>query len=98
MGKKALKDDVKEKNQKIKEKLVKDFDEMKKYFEKKINDLEGKLGEKINTFEDRTQNIEKKTLWRIQDCEEMLKKRITEEYVDDSCLALEEKLKRDVLF
>jgi hypothetical protein len=28
----------------------------------------------------------------------MLKKRITEEYVDDSCLALEEKLKRDVFF
>ncbi len=28
----------------------------------------------------------------------MLKKRITEEYVDDSCVALEEKLKRDVIF
>ncbi|EGR30463.1 scp-like extracellular protein, putative [Ichthyophthirius multifiliis] len=96
IGKKALKDDVKEKNQKIKEKLVKDFDEMKKYFEKKIVNLEAKLNDKINTFEDRTQNIEKKTLWKIQDCEEMLKKRITEEYVDDSCIALEEKLKRDV--
>ena len=41
-------------------------------------------------------NIEKKTLWKISDIDEILKRRITEDYVDDSCRALEEKLKREV--
>ncbi len=41
-------------------------------------------------------NNEKRTLWKISDLEEMMKKRITMEYVDDSTRALEEKLKREV--
>jgi hypothetical protein len=42
------------------------------------------------------QNVEKKTLWKIQDCEEMIKNRITVDYVDDSIKTLEAKLLRNV--
>lgn len=43
------------------------------------------------------ENLEKKTFWKMHECEEMLKKKITEEYVDDSCKFLEDRIKRDVI-
>lgn len=42
-------------------------------------------------------NLEKKTLWKIQDLEEIVKRRITEEYVDDSLRIFEERIKRELI-
>lgn len=42
-------------------------------------------------------NLEKKTLWKIQDLEEIVKRRITEEYVDDSLRIFEERMKRELI-
>ncbi|KAL4485655.1 hypothetical protein ABPG72_010917 [Tetrahymena utriculariae] len=95
--KKAVKEEVKEKHKKLKVKVSTEIEEIKKYFEKKVVDLDTKYATKINQFEDKVQAIEKKTLWKIQDCEEMMKKRITEDYVDDSIKALEDKIRREVI-
>jgi hypothetical protein len=35
----------------------------------------------IGNFENTLQNTEKKTIWKINDCEELLKKRINDEFV-----------------
>lgn len=40
--------------------------------------------------------LEKKTLWKIQDLEEIIKRRITEEYVDDSLRLFEERMKKEL--
>ncbi len=37
---------------------------------------------KLNGFENLTKEMEKKTLWKITQCEEALMKKITPEYVD----------------
>jgi hypothetical protein len=41
-------------------------------------------------------DTEKKTLWRINDCEEVMKSKITEIYVNESLRGLEDRLKREV--
>jgi hypothetical protein len=74
-----------------------DLSSLRDSTDKKFRELEKNLMGEINGFKDRCMDVEKKTLWRIQDCEEMLKKRITQEYVDDSIQGLEEKLTRDIL-
>ena len=47
-----------------------------------MKELEGRVNKKIGDFENMTANVEKKTLWKITQCEESLSKRITPEYVD----------------
>jgi len=51
--KKAVKEEVKEKHKKLKTRLIAEIDEIKKYFDKKITDIDGKYTEKISVFEDR---------------------------------------------
>ena len=51
--KKAVKDEVKEKHKKLKTRLIAEIDEIKKYFDKKITDIDVKYTEKISVFEDR---------------------------------------------
>lgn len=46
----------------------------------------------IGNFENTLQNTEKKTIWKINDCEELLKKRINDEFVITQIQKLEEKL------
>lgn len=51
--KKAVKEEVKEKHKKLKTRLIAEIDEIKKYFDKKILDIDVKYTEKISVFEDR---------------------------------------------
>jgi hypothetical protein len=51
--KKAVKEEVKEKHKKLKTRLIAEIDEIKKYFDKKILDIDVKYNEKISVFEDR---------------------------------------------
>ena len=39
---------------------------------------------------------EKKTLWKIQDCEQLLLKRISGEYMENSIKISEEKIRREI--
>ena len=55
-----------------------------------------KVTEKVDAVQGKLLEVEKHTLWRIKDCEDLLKSRINDTYVDDSMKKLEEKLKIEV--
>ena len=52
-----------------------------------------KVTEKVDAVQGKLLEVEKHTLWRIKDCEDLLKSRINDTYVNDSINKLEEKLK-----
>lgn len=43
-------------------------------------------------FTKRVDDNQSETLWRIKDCEELLRSRVSDKYVNDSLKALEDKL------
>ncbi|KAL4432888.1 hypothetical protein ABPG74_014402 [Tetrahymena malaccensis] len=96
ISQKVSKDDLKDKHSKLKLAVQNDLSENKTYFEKKIYELEKKLLIQLNTYDDKISDVEKNTLWRIQDCEEIIKKRVTQDYVDNSFSAFQEKIIRDM--
>lgn len=51
---------------------------------------------KINSFEAAVNDTKKDTLWKIKDCEDLLQKRVTAEFVDQTCKNLEDKLKKEI--
>lgn len=92
MNNKLEEKDYKRKSKKFKEKIKNDFDELKNGTVKKLMEMESKFAGEIANFEEMTREVERKTLWKIQDCEELLKKRINNEYVDFSMKNTEDKL------
>ncbi len=69
--------------------MRKAINQSKKYTDDEVNklntrfkDLDMNTSKKLNGFENLTKEIEKKTLWKISQCEEGLMKKITPEYVD----------------
>lgn len=84
--------DYKIKNKKFKGKMLSDFEELKKSEDKRIFEMDKKFGTQIAQFEELVREVEKKTVWRIQDCEELLRKRINDEYVDFTVRNSEDKL------
>ena len=62
-----------------------------------MDDLNKKVQNDLSKFESTVKDSEKKTLWKINDCEALLQKRVTSDYVDNTSKALEEKLIREVL-
>jgi hypothetical protein len=63
-----------------------------------VRDIEKRVIESVAFLEDRVIDAERKTLWRISDCEQILKTKITEVFVNDSLRAMEDKLKREVVY
>jgi hypothetical protein len=43
-------------------------------------------------FEKKVNDVEAETRWRIKDCEELLKSRVSDKYVNDAIKALDEKI------
>lgn len=89
---------MKEKHKKLKKRALNLIEDEKKALENSIQEGDLKVSNQITDFEDKVSNLSKNTLWKIQDLEEIIKRRITIEYVNDSCKALEEKLKREVRY
>jgi hypothetical protein len=48
----------------------------------RLKELEINTNKKVGSFENLTKELEKKTLWRISECEKVLGNKITTEYVD----------------
>ena len=69
-----------------------------KTLNEKMLNIENKLQGKIDLLEEKLLEVEKHTLWRIKDCEDLLKSRINDTYVDDSIRKLEEKLRIEVFY
>jgi hypothetical protein len=55
-----------------------------------------KTNKKIAEFENVTKETEKKTLWKISECESSLLKKITPEYVEKAIEQLEVKIHNDI--
>lgn len=54
------------------------------------------MNKKLGDFENLTKEVEKKTLWKITECESSLSKKVTAEYVEKSAEQLEQKILREV--
>jgi hypothetical protein len=50
----------------------------------------------VEDLQNKFADLEKSTLWRIRDCEELLKIRVNEKYVNDALAKLEERLNYEV--
>ena len=68
----------------------------KENLDSKVRDCDQRIIESIAYLEDRVLDTEKKTLWRINDCEALLSQKVTESYVNDSLRGFEDKMKREV--
>ena len=71
--------------------------EFEKKVDIKVNLYIYKCKLQLNIIEEKLSNIEKKTLWKINECEDNMKKRVTADYVEDAVIALEEKFKREYI-
>jgi len=96
VSQKVNQEDFKAKIKKTKKTLR---DEIKSSFtiiEDTVQNVGNKLTEKVDSVQGKLLEVEKHTLWRIKDCEDLLKSRINETYVNDSMKKLEEKLKIEI--
>ncbi len=50
------------------------------------------MNDAVTNFGKKTDDIESETLWRIKDCEELLKSRVSDKYVNDALRSVEEKI------
>ena len=50
------------------------------------------MSEALTNFNKKVDDNQAETVWRIKDCEELLKGRVSDKYVNDSIKAVEEKL------
>jgi hypothetical protein len=81
---------------KIEEKVSKDtFKNKISSVEEEIRQIEQALNAKISEQEKKMADLEVNTLWKIRDCENLLKTRVNEKFVWDALSSLEVKLKKD---
>jgi hypothetical protein len=52
------------------------------------------LNTAVTTFGKNVDDIKSETLWRIKDCEELLRSRVSDKYVNDALRSLDEKITR----
>ena len=95
-AKKVSKEELKEKAKKIKKKLNDAIEDQRIKITRKVDDLDKKMAGALAHMEVLVKDVEKKTIWKIQDCETLLQKRINNEYVDNSIKVLEERLRKEV--
>jgi hypothetical protein len=57
-----------------------------------LNQHRGELNDALATFGKKTDDIQSDTLWRIQDCEKLLKVRVSDKFVNDALKSVEEKI------
>lgn len=97
-SKKITREEMKTKVKKAKKKLNDAMEDQKVKLTRKLDDLDKKVAGSMAHLEVVVKDVEKKTIWKIQDCETLLQKRINNEYVENSCKALEDRLRKEVYF
>lgn len=61
-------------------------------FQENLNKIKTELTDAITFFEKKVNDNQSATLWRIKDCEELLRSRVSDKYVNDAVKAVEDKL------
>lgn len=96
LKKKASKKKLDEKTEDIKDKLSERMETLEGEIQRKMEMLDRKVMTDIKAFEKMLADLETATLWKIRDCEELLKSRVSDTYVSDAIKALHEKLIKEV--
>lgn len=61
-------------------------------FQENLNNYKKELSDALTFFGKKVDDNQSETLWKIKDCQELLKSRVSDKYVNDSLKALEDKL------
>lgn len=67
-------------------------------FQENLNASRKDLNEAVTNFGKRTDDIQSETVWRIKDCEELLRSRVSDKFVKDMVNALEDKISKQMTF
>lgn len=82
---------------KISQKVEKEtFNKKIQAFEDLIRKVEDQFASKISEMEKKISDVKTETLWRINDCEKLLKIRVNEQFVWDALATLETKLRKEL--
>ena len=90
----VVRDDLRERLKKTKDEAKTYTDDENNKVVNRLKELELKINKKLGDFENLTKEVEKKTLWKITECEGSLSKKVTAEYVEKSAEQLEQKILR----
>lgn len=67
-------------------------------FQENLNGYKKELNEALTFFEKKVNDNQAGTLWRIKDCEELLRSRVSNKYVDDAVKSVEDKCNKTITF
>ena len=75
---------------------LKQIDDISKEVDKRLADFEKKINNKVQPLDKRLGEVEQETLWKIRDCEDLLRTRVNSQFVMDSMKTNEDKIFREV--
>mmetsp|Transcript_33297 Transcript_33297/g.30245 ORF Transcript_33297/g.30245 Transcript_33297/m.30245 type:complete len:202 (+) Transcript_33297:282-887(+) len=76
--------DFKTKLKKKKKKLESKISLFHSSLEERISELEKKMNDRMDKFTEKVVEVEKSTIWKIKDCEDLLRTRVNEKYVENA--------------
>ena len=85
-------DQFRDQSQQMEERTLKYINDRLGDFQENLNAHRSELNDAVTNFGKKTDDIESETLWRIKDCEELLKSRVSDKYVNDALRSVEEKI------
>ncbi len=85
-------DQFRDESQQMEERTFKYINDRLGDFQENLNSNRAELNEALVSFGKKTDDIQSETLWRIKDCEELLKVRVSDKYVNDALKSVEEKI------
>ncbi|CAD8049000.1 unnamed protein product [Paramecium sonneborni] len=88
--------ECKEKMRKQKNQLEQQIEDLQKNGRHELDTVEKKLSTDIQKFEEAVRDVERKTLWKIHDCQDLLSKRTNEEFVNEAIRTSEDKLLKEI--
>ena len=80
----------------MEQRTLKQINERLGDFQENLNTYREELSDAVTTFGKKTDDVQSETLWRIKECEELLRHRVSEKYVLDALHSLDEKIKNQI--
>ena len=87
---------VKSKTKKVKKAITEDIKSRTELIMTHIKEEDDRLAARINELDKKFSELELNTFWKLKDCEDLLKVRVNEKYVNDAIAGLEEKMKKNL--
>eukprot|EP00825_Cyclidium_porcatum_P011896 TRINITY_DN1615_c0_g1_i4.p1 TRINITY_DN1615_c0_g1~~TRINITY_DN1615_c0_g1_i4.p1 ORF type:complete len:569 (+),score=127.89 TRINITY_DN1615_c0_g1_i4:916-2622(+) len=85
----------KDKLKNAKTKLLNKIEEKFTVLDQDVKEIDKKFSTKIEDFDQAVKDVERRTIWKISDCQDLLNKRINEEFVFEEIRKLEERLGKE---